>query len=359
MIEVGKLKIFKNKRVYHNITLLEILGILAKAKKPLSVYTIAKLLGKNKAYSGIQKNVDFLEQRGFLTSRKHRKGRRRRLCKITVKGALASLFCSSFPVDHSKLLDLWRGKDWGDYKDPFQKIEDVSELREFVETLYLHGGSLEDVDKGLLRRGLRNPQESIDLITKAFVTVKKITKETGEYEAKMTFVPGSVAVGKMERQHNVFFVINPKEETGQIFFDLFSQNSAYERQVGEYLQAIIETVARHVVDKEENAVDSIYFPNSRRFIIVATIPEKVASLLVDPRQVLKPMKDSYFSLIESFLENDEFVNGNHAQFIFQALRYDPETQNLSPLPKNEIRDRAHKILNQMSLEKQRHDYHKS
>lgn len=344
------LKIFKDVRETRNESLLDILGLVARGKNLISLFKIEKAMAR--VYSNVHKNTVFLEGKGFLVNKGKREGRKKKLYDITIKGALASLF-SSLTTDYLKLVEIWQQKDWGNYRQPFKNIRHVSELKKFVETLYLHGGSLEEVDEGLLRRGLRDPQEAIDLITRAFVTVKKTAKETGEYEAKTTFVPGSVAVGEIRRQdepNNVFFVVGPREETGELLFDFFSRDPTYRRQVGEYLQAIVEMVAQNLLDNNEDAIDLLYFPNTRRFIVSASIPERVTSLLDHPKQVLNVMKNSYGGIIRAFNQNDDFVNGTKAQFIFQALKYNSNTRELSPLSKHEIKEKAQTVLKKISKE---------
>jgi len=311
-------------------------------ENPISVSTLKKISGR--AYSNVHKNINFLEKKGFLTSKIQEKGRKKRLCDVTIKGALASLFASSPTLDHSKLLERWREKDWGaHYKQPFRNIVDVSELKNLVETLCLYAGSLEEVSDEFFKAGLRNPEEARALITNAAITIKKKIGERGKYEVGVKYNPGSTAVGLIERSdgpNNVVFIVMPKEETGKILIDFFLQEPNYQRQFGVYLQLILQTIARDLMNKGSGGAFDHYFPRSRTFVLAATLPGKVASLLKYPERVLELTKNSYQDIINPLLQNREFVKGNKARLTIRALKYDPRKRDLYLLSEDEINEKV-------------------
>lgn len=358
------LKIFRSVRVNRNESLLEILGAVAISRNYVSRRTLRKIIGVRKetnsyyAYSDIHKNTDFLEQKGFLRIAQTR-GRKEKLYDVTIKGALASLFSSCIKFNElkeSELFTRWSGKDWGPgYDQPFANVKDVMELTKFVETLYLNGGSLEDVNEELLRRSLRNPEEVLNLIHEGKITMNKKIDEDGKYVVTIPHIPASVATIPVVKAdgscQDISFLVTPDPITSKTFYDLITCDPSLQRRIEICFLTILQTLASDLVKKDQRGfVTSHYFPDSRTFILTATIPEKVVSLLSCPEKVVEVTKDSYNEIIRPFLQLPDFVQGGKANFFFTAFKYDPLRKDFFVLSKLEIKERACKVLEQIRNE---------
>jgi len=345
------LKIFGGVRKERTKNLLNVLGFITKAMKPVSITAIKKETGL--AYSCVHKNVKFLCRKGFLASEIHREGRKRRLCDITIKGALASLFFTheTLSINWPEVLEHLQSRDWGeDLRQPFRHISDVSELKRFVETLYLYGGSLEEVNEQLLKRALRNPEQTLSIILDATITFEKRITEDGKYTITIPYVPEAVSTIQLKKQDGIntaSFVVMPDVPTGEALFTLLSRDPDQKKRVEASLLVTLQAAARDV-DETREGLTAIYNPEVETLILTATIPGEVINLLRRPKQIMELMKKYYQTLLKAFLQEDEsrqaFLEGKKSWIIFAGVRYSPEDGGLHLLSTEETRMEARKIL---------------
>lgn len=330
------MKAFKGVRAQRNINLLRILRVMAQAKLPVSIYDIKKNLGVS--YSNAHKNVSFLEEKGVLRRLKHECGRKRIPYVITVRGALASLLSPG--LSHKGLLKRWREKDWGPgYDEPFEKLGKISELRRFVETIYLHGGYLEDVNEGLLRRGLSDPEQALSMITNATATVRKKIGKDGKYSVELKCVPGSVStilLGRTKEPRTANFVVMPSQKYGEMLYNALIREPGLGKRLGAYILTILHAFTGDLLNKGKGEYDSIYLPESRTCILTMTLPAKVASSLHNPEQILRFTQKFYRSLIRPFIEDKGFLEGKRKWKIIPVIEYDPRSKILYQVSDREI-----------------------
>jgi hypothetical protein len=183
------------------------------------------------------------------------------------------------------------------------------------------------------------------LLTNASLEIKGEVKESGKYLLTTNYIPG-VTVSLMGADKFPFIVM-PDKETNKILFELCSHDPKKKQLIGAHLQQILGLVARDMARSQEH-INYEYFPQLRMFVLAATLPEKVASMLHQPEQILEFTKNSYQNIIKPLLEVDESVKEFQDWFIFRTLRYDPVTRNLSQLPREAIKEKARKVLERLS-----------
>jgi hypothetical protein len=357
------LKVFKSIRTNRNETLLEILGAVATSNNPLSrldiqnrlkvrVPGVIKRTNGEYVYSNIHKNTKFLERKDFLRITQTR-ARKEKLYDVTVKGALASLFSSY--VSESKapiLLETWRVKDWGSwgagYDQPFANVKDVSELRKIVETLCLHGNSLDDVSEDILKRSLRDPEEVFHIIQEGKITLNKRIDEPGKYFANFPRIPGSVQTTLIGRTSEVAFYVVPDAITSKVLYDLILDDPNLQKTIEMYFLTILQTLTHDFKTKGRGSSTYHYFSDSKTAVLTFTIPEKIASLLHYPEKIAEYTQKSFDDIVRLFLQNPDFVQGKTSHVYFYAFRYDPECRDLLPLSTPEIKEKAYNLLKQLT-----------
>ena len=340
------MQVFSGVREGRNETILDILAVLSTTPSSATDLERTQDLG----YATIWDNLQFLKQRNFVHIVEV-KGRSI-VYDITVKGALASIFSEHNLKPNEKTLEMWRKKDWGfGFRgiSPFRDVNNLGELKEVIENMYTMSQiTLEEISNEYLKKIITNPVDAINIFRDSKITLSRKIEESGNYIIELDKIPpGSSAILKTEKKGPLPFIISPDKNTQIKLKKIIEKDPIFERVIGSALLKTIQNLTSGY-DLEKKLVSYQYNKDNNNFVIVGEFIDSISSYMKDPEQILQYTINSYNEIIDQFLENKDFIEGEKAYFTFRSLKYDPVTKTLNPLSKEDILSKAEKLLKQIS-----------